>query len=152
VKRDWKRVDTSLALNAIIFSAIVLASRLDSYESVFGFTFFSISAFAFLPFVLKAMNLVAPTFFLWFLCPAAVIATTVMLQTFVGTLPMSIFISVVATVAFVCPYLLIKSLPLKKAIKGPWDIAHVNRSVMGGASRGSPAVSIHMTANGSSAR
>lgn len=130
VKREWKRVDTSLALNAIIFSAIVLASRLDSFEAVFGFTFFSISAFAFLPFVLKAINLLAPAVFLWLVCPAGVVATATMLHVFVGKLPMSIFAGVVTIVAFICPYVLIKALPLKKAIKGPWDIAHVSRRVL----------------------
>lgn len=130
ITRAWKRVDASVALNAIIFSAIVLASRLSNSESVFGFIFFSVTAFAFLPFVLKCINLMFPNVFLFFLCPLGVLSTTLMLQIYVGALPMGIFISIVLTVAFVCPYLLILSLPLKKAIKGPWDIAHVNRRLI----------------------
>lgn len=127
VKRTWKRVDFSQALNAIIFSAIVLASRLSSFERVFAFIFFSIAAFAFLPFVLKCINLSFPNFFLYGICPCAVTCTALMLQILVGTLSMVIFISVVAVVIFVCPFILVKALSLKKAIKGPWDIAHVKR-------------------------
>lgn len=130
ITRAWKKVDNSVALNAIIFSAIVLASRLSNSESVFGFIFFSVTAFAFLPFVLKCLNLMFPNVFLFVLCPFGVLWTTLMLQIYVGALPMAIFISIVLTVAFVCPYLLIRSLPLKKAIKGPWDIAHVNRRLV----------------------
>ena len=130
ITRVWKRVDTSVALNAIIFSAIVLASRLNSSESVFGFIFFSVTAFAFLPFVFKCFNLMFPNLFLFFICPLGVLCTTLMLQIYVGALPMAIFISIVLVVAFVCPYLLIRSLPPKKAIKGPWDIAHVNRRLV----------------------
>jgi hypothetical protein len=127
VKRVWQRVDNSQALNAIIFSAIVLASRLNSFESVFGFIFFSITAFAFLPFVLKCINLLFPSFYLYVVCPSTVGLTAVMLQVFVGALPMGIFISVLAVIIFVCPYILVKAMPLKKAFKGPWDIALVKR-------------------------
>jgi hypothetical protein len=127
VKRVWQRVDNSQALNAIIFSAIVLASRLNSFESVFGFIFFSITAFAFLPFVLKCTNLLFPNFYLYCVCPLSVVSTAIMLQVFVGALPMAIFVGVLAVIIFVCPYILVKAMPLKKAFKGPWDIALVKR-------------------------
>ena len=129
-KRGWQRVDNSQSLNAIIFSAIVLASRLNSFESVFGFIYFSITAFAFLPFVLKCLNLIFPNFFLYCVCPMTVVVTTVMLHVFVGALPMVIFIAVLSVVVFVCPYILVKAMPLKKAFKGPWDIAYVKRRAM----------------------
>jgi len=130
VKRSWQRVDYSQALNAIVFSAIVLASRLNSFESVFGFIFFSITAFAFFPFVLKYVNLAFPRLYLYCVCPLSFTLTTVMLQVYVGILPLFIFVVVVALVTFVCPYLLVKALPLKKAFKGPWDIVYVKRRAL----------------------
>ena len=130
VKRSWQRVDNSQALNAIIFSAIVLASRLNSFESVFGFIFFSITAFAFLPYLLKYVNLAFPRFYLYCMCPLSVILTAVMLQIYVGILPVVIFVGVVAVILFVCPYILVKALPLKKAFKGPWDIVYVKRRAL----------------------
>lgn len=125
--RVWKRVDNSLALNAIVFSAIVLASRLNSSESVFGFIFFSMTAFSFFPFLFKLINLRSPTIFLLIVNPIAVISTTVLVLTYAGVLVAVVFVSVVGTITFFCPYLLIKCLSLKKVIRGPWDIAHVNR-------------------------
>lgn len=130
VKRAWKKVDHSPALNAIIFSAIVLASRLNSFESVFGFIFFSIAGFAFLPFVLKCVNLIFPNVFLYAVCPLCVSVTAAMLQVYVGYIVMFIFLAVLAVVMFVCPYILVRALSLKKAIKGPWDIAHVKRKTV----------------------
>jgi hypothetical protein len=130
VKRAWQKVDNSQALNAIIFSAIVLASRLTSFESVFGFILFSISAFAFFPFVLKLANLILPSFYLYCVCPLTVGLTAVMLNIFVGVIPMIIYVVVLAFVLFMCPYLLVKALPLKKAFKGPWDIVYVKRKAM----------------------
>ena len=127
VTRGWKKVDHSMALNAIIFSAIVLASRLNSFESVFGFIFFSMTAFAFLPFVSKSLNLAHTDFFLYLLCPGAVVLTALFMYVLTGILLTVTFVSILGLVVFVCPYLLIKCLPLKKAIKGPWDIAHVKR-------------------------
>ena len=130
ITRSWKRVDNSLALNAIVFSAVVLASRLNSSESVFGFIFFSMAAFSFLPFLLKITNLLSPSVYLLVLSPAVVFLTTLLVYTFAGLLVAVVFISIVCVITFVCPYLLIKCLSLKKAIKGPWDIAHVNRRSM----------------------
>lgn len=127
VTRGWKRVDNSVALNAIIFSAIVLASRLNSFESVYGFIFFSMTAFAFLPFVFKHANITYPDHYLYVICPAAVALTSLFMYVITGTLLTVVFLAIVGVVAFVGPYFLIKSISLKKTIKGPWDIAHVNR-------------------------
>jgi phosphatidylinositol glycan class C protein len=130
ITRSWKKVDHSVALNAIIFSAIVLASRLHSFESVFGFVFFSMTAFAFLPFVLKLINLENPDIFLVTVCPGAVILTSLFMYLITGVLLTVVFTALLVFVVFVCPYVLVKSFSLKKTIKGPWDIAHVNRRVV----------------------
>jgi phosphatidylinositol N-acetylglucosaminyltransferase subunit C len=123
--RSWKRVDTSLALNAIIFSAIVLASRLGSAETVFAFIFFAMAAFPFLPFVTKFLFLKNKEGFVKWVIPVMLLATLILIPSMKVRL---VYIAVVATVVLLCPYLLILCLPLKNSIKGPWDIAHVRAS------------------------
>jgi hypothetical protein len=125
VVNGWKRVETSVSLNAIVFSAVVLGSRLESSEALFAFVFFSMTSFAFLPFAFKWVLFSHPKAFLGFLLPCTSAFSTWLLMVHAGLVISSIYLLAFGVAIFVGPMLLILCLPLKRSIKGPWDIAHV---------------------------
>jgi len=125
VINEWKRVESSVSLNAIVFSAVVLGSRLESSEALFAFVFFSMTSFAFFPFAFKWVLLSHPKAFMGFLLPCTSAFSAWLLMVHAGTIITSIYVVGFGVAIFVGPMLLILCLPLKRSIKGPWDIAHV---------------------------
>ena len=125
VINGWKRVETSVSLNAIVFSAVVLGSRLESSEALFAFVFFSMTSFAFFPFAFKWVLLSHPKAFLGMLVPCTSAFSAWLLMVHAGRIITGIYLVAFGVAIFVGPMLLIMCLPLKRSIKGPWDIAHV---------------------------
>jgi hypothetical protein len=126
----WKQVDNPVALNAVILSAIILGSQFGTSEYVFAFMFFSISSFAYFPFVLKWIRRESSSVFERFIVPSIVFAMASILVAHVGTVACAAYLTMYSVIVFGGPALLIVCLPLKRSIKGPWDIAHVKERVI----------------------
>jgi len=125
----WKQVDSPIGLNAVLLSSILLGSRLEKTEAVFAFIFFSITTFAYLPFLLKWVFQVSRGAYLRLVVPVLLAIVASILHVHLGRLVTMIYLVVYGVVVICGPALLILCLPLKRAIKGPWDIAHVKPRV-----------------------
>ncbi|EER18471.1 phosphatidylinositol glycan, class c, putative [Perkinsus marinus ATCC 50983] len=130
LRKAWL-VDSTVGLNAAMFAAIILASRLRTPDYVFAFAFFAMLAFAFIPFAFKwvydnSRNVYTKVREAAFcvLTPGICFLATLGLwmHSKVGAIAFQVLI---ALMCFACPYLLMKSQCYKTEMRGPWDIAIV---------------------------
>ncbi|KAF4656530.1 hypothetical protein FOL47_008887 [Perkinsus chesapeaki] len=123
VRQAWL-VDSTVGLNAAMFAAIILASRLRTPDYVFAFAFFAMLAFAFIPFAFKWVYDNSRNTYTKVLTPGICFVATLGLwmQSKIGAIAFQVLI---ALMCFACPYLLIKSQCYKTEMRGPWDIAIV---------------------------
>eukprot|EP01066_Platyproteum_vivax_P010144 Platyproteum_vivax@DN4516_c0_g1_i1.p1 len=134
---------SAIALNAAMFSSVILASQLTSSSEVFAFIFFGIETFALSPILRKSICINFPKVYATFLTPIMCVLTTwflsyeaqgtisiPMLLTAlfhppVRAVTVPLYVCVVLFVTFVGPLWLVRSQKYKNEIQGPWDIAHV---------------------------
>lgn len=111
-------VSRAISLNAAIFGAICLASRLSSSLHAFVLLTLSTIFFALVPILVNK-----------FWTPWWVIPFTVVCSCFLYTISMPVLVTYLLTLFFlnlVCPYLFVKQQKNKNNIYGPWDEAIVN--------------------------
>lgn len=123
VNGEREEYSGTLSLNAAIFTAIILASRLSSIELVLAFILLAIICFSFFPRTARlvkskslALHLILTTT-IWFI-------TSVSLYLLDKTL-FSVFEILIVLLWFVGPLCYLHMLVFKRAMKGPWDIASV---------------------------
>ncbi|KAF4685702.1 hypothetical protein FOZ60_006218 [Perkinsus olseni] len=123
LRKAWL-VDSTVGLNAAMFAAIILASRLRTPDYVFAFAFFAMLAFAFVPFAFKWVYDNSRNVYTKVLTPGICFVATLGLwmHSKFGAIA---FQALIAMMCFACPYLLIKSQCYKTEMRGPWDIAIV---------------------------
>lgn len=112
-------VSSSLSLNAAIFGAVCLASRLPSYVSVTAFVHVTVQCFALAPLFLTKLGF--SIYNLIFI----ISITAFILYTISGIMTV-LFFSVIFFINVICPYLFIKWYSYKENIYGPWDEAVIN--------------------------
>jgi phosphatidylinositol glycan class C protein len=117
-----ERHDATLALNAAMFAAILLASRLPSVGHVFALLLVATQLFALLPLARDAL-LDEPAARV--LTLAWVALNALALVTTASRLLALVFVAAVAFIGLVCPAWLQHSQKYKHEIQGPWDIAKV---------------------------
>ena len=125
--RLWREVDNPLALNAAMFAAIILASRLETVTHVFAFEFFAITCFMLLPTAAKLVFRTSEPVFTIYLTLAVVICTVYAVVTIAGVHVLVIYLLGLGLVTLVAPWLFLRLQGLRMELKGPWDIVHVNR-------------------------
>ncbi|CAM9141071.1 unnamed protein product [Discosporangium mesarthrocarpum] len=116
----------TLSLNAAIGAAVLLASRLESNELVFGLVLFAAELFAVFPLARREVKQFS-IFLHVALTAAMVLASGLLLYGEHKTL----FFAYSLTVVFVtvaCPLWLMNVQRYKLRIEGPWDIAHIDAS------------------------
>lgn len=115
----------TFSLNAALFAAVLLASRLESNEQVFGFVFLAIELFAFFPLARHLAHRRSTTLHL-LVALGLVVAATSALAAAVEHRPLLVmYLIVVVFVSLVCPVWLQHIHQYKFTIQGPWDIASV---------------------------
>lgn len=111
----------TLSLNASMFTAVLLASRLKNIEMVFSFMLLAVICFSFYPSVARLMYQrslalhLAVTLFQWGLASSLLFFLDFALFTFFQFLIIFVWI--------VCPLWLQQMQRYKKTFRGPWDIA-----------------------------
>eukprot|EP00744_Colponema_vietnamica_P018229 GILI01025711.1.p1 GENE.GILI01025711.1~~GILI01025711.1.p1 ORF type:complete len:337 (+),score=56.60 GILI01025711.1:168-1178(+) len=110
----------AISLNAAMFAAVLLASRLPSIMHVFAFMFFSIQIYAFWPLVRRSIRNCSRRLHLC-VTVLMVLATWVLLSLLSTILAIVYFLSI-AFITFICPMWLIWIQKYKNEIQGPWDI------------------------------
>ena len=112
----------TLSLNASMFTAVILASRLDDVETVFSFVLLAVICFSFYPAVARLLYQRSATLHL-----AATGAQCVAVGSMLLSLDLAlfaIFVALVLTVWVVCPLCLRHMARYKKSFKA-WDIVDV---------------------------
>ena len=125
LSRVWRQVDNTLSLNAAMFAAVILASRLDTVTHVFAFIFLAITGFMMLPTAQKCVYMLNPTFYNKHMTLITIAFTEIVLLCYGGGLLGALYAVCIFFVAIVCPFLFVKCHSLRTELKGPWDIAHV---------------------------
>ncbi|CAM9132215.1 unnamed protein product [Scytosiphon promiscuus] len=113
----------TLSLNAAIFAAVLLASRLESNEKVFGLVLFALELFAFLPLARREVK--RHSLLLHASVTSAMVLPTGLLLFLRHPTLFTAYLSTVVLVTVACPLWLLRVQRYKLRIEGPWDIAHV---------------------------
>ena len=125
LSRYWSQVDNTLALNAGMFAAIILASRLDTVTHVFAIEFLAITGFMLLPTAQKCLYEWNSNFYAVKMTPIIVTGTTCILWGYGGWILPCLYLLLIFIVSFLCPFLFIRCHSLRTELRGPWDIAEV---------------------------
>ena len=117
-------VPGTLSLNAALFAAALLSSRLPSTAHVFVFLVIAIQLFAAFP---LARNFVrARTGLLHVWVTTALVVLTIGLLLLVGNaLAVGAYLAAEFFITFVCPWWFLSLQPFKNTHNGPWDVASV---------------------------
>jgi phosphatidylinositol glycan class C protein len=118
-----KKPSSALALNAIFFAAVLLASRLP-LEDVFGFALFTLELFALMPLLIHSVRLFSTKLSIALTLLMIVIAA-VLLRSRDTTLLVA-YLLLIVVINLVAPFWLLYIQKYKHRISGPWDIAHVS--------------------------
>eukprot|EP00903_Cladosiphon_okamuranus_P014501 g13451.t1 len=113
----------TLSLNAAIFAAVLLASRLESNEKVFGLVLFALELFAFFPLARREVK--RHSLLLHASVTSAVVLPTGLLLFLRHPTLFTAYVGTVVLVTVACPLWLLRVQRYKLRIEGPWDIAHV---------------------------
>jgi phosphatidylinositol glycan class C protein len=113
----------TVSLNAAIFAAVLLASRLPSTTHVFVFLVLAIQLFALFPIMRDYIRVRSEYTHLWVAALLCTLTLALLLAT--STLLAVLYLGGTAFIAFVCPYWLMSAQKYKNEIQGPWDIATV---------------------------
>ena len=115
-------VPGTLSLNAALFAAALLSSRLPSTEHVFTFLVIAIQLFAAFPLARNYVRARAGALHAW--VTAALVALTVGLLLRVGSPAAAAgYASLVGVLALGCPLWFLSMQPPKTVTSGPWDLA-----------------------------
>jgi len=109
-------VSSSLSLNAAIFAAVCLTSRLPCPTSVTAFINVTVQCFALLPLLLTRIGSSLFTLFLLILATTTILYSVSSVMTF-------FFLNTIGFINLLCPYLFVKWHTYKDNIYGPWDEA-----------------------------
>ncbi|KAG7393236.1 hypothetical protein PHYPSEUDO_011241 [Phytophthora pseudosyringae] len=117
------RFSGTISLNAAIFTAVLLGSRLQSNEHVFAFVLLAIEIFAMFPIFQREVKRHSERLHLT--TAAALFALSVALTWKLSALLSALAGALVLFLAFVCPLWFMHVQESKNEILGPWDIAHI---------------------------
>eukprot|EP00743_Colponemidia_sp_Colp-15_P004117 GILK01004445.1.p1 GENE.GILK01004445.1~~GILK01004445.1.p1 ORF type:complete len:352 (-),score=54.66 GILK01004445.1:190-1200(-) len=120
---DEARSAGSISLNAAMFSAVLLASRLPSLLHVFVFVFFAIIMFAYFPVVRRAIKGASED--LHHGVTSLMFVVTALLLWRIATILALVYISGIVFITFLSPLWLLWVQKYKNEIQGPWDIPTV---------------------------
>lgn len=115
----------TFALNAALFAAVLLASRLDSNELVFAFVLLAIELFAFFPLARHLAWRRSTALHLLLTLGLVGIATAALAAAPERRALLVLYVVVVGFVSLVCPLWLQYIHKWKFVIQGPWDVASV---------------------------
>ena len=128
LSRIWRQVDNTLALNAAMFAAVILASRLKQVMDVFAFICLAITVFMMLPTAQKCVYVINQGVYNKFLTVGMILGTLLVVFNYAGVFLGMLYISLIAFVSLLCPWLFMKFHTLRTELKGAWDIAHIQAS------------------------
>lgn len=116
-------VPGTLSLNAAMFAAVLLSSRLSSTIHVFIFIVLAIQLFALFPIMRDYVRVRSEYTHLWVTIILTIITVILLLLT--STLLAIVYIGGMIFISFICPLWLMSAQKYKNEIQGPWDIATV---------------------------
>ncbi|XP_069497303.1 phosphatidylinositol N-acetylglucosaminyltransferase subunit C [Ambystoma mexicanum] len=120
-------VSSTLSLNMAIFASVCLASRLPKSLHSFVMVTFAIQIFALWPALQKKLKAHTPLCYFGITLLFALSAGLGMLTiSAVGAL---LFVLLLVSISFLCPYYLICLQPFKDNIHGPWDEAEITEDL-----------------------
>jgi len=117
------RVTGAISLNAAVFAAVLMASRLDSTTAVFAFVALAIQLFAVWPLVREYVRVRSETAHM--VVAGVLFAVTLGLLLRNSTLLAVVYAVGTVFVVFVAPRWLMSVQKYKNEIQGPWDVADV---------------------------
>ncbi|CEG44691.1 phosphatidylinositol n-acetylglucosaminyltransferase subunit [Plasmopara halstedii] len=117
------RFSGTISLNAAIFTAVLLGSRLQSNEHVFAFVLLAIEVFAIFPIFQREVKRYSERLHLITTAMILFLALTLTWQ--ISGLLSVLTGAFVIFLAFVCPLWFMHVQESKSEILGPWDIAHI---------------------------
>ncbi|EGZ17361.1 hypothetical protein PHYSODRAFT_502438, partial [Phytophthora sojae] len=118
-----RRFSGTISLNAAIFTAVLLGSRLQSNEHVFAFVLLAIEIFAMFPIFQREVKRHSERLHL--MTAVALFALSSALTWQLSALLSALAGAFVLFLAFVCPLWFMHVQESKNEILGPWDIAHI---------------------------
>lgn len=124
--RRHPKIAAPVSLNAALFASVLLASRLENYQSVFALMLFAIIVFAFFPVCVHFIRL--SSIRLHTALAALLVAITVSLLFRLSAVCCIAYVTGVALISVACPaWLVVAQSRYKDEIHGPWDIAKIRR-------------------------
>lgn len=124
VNGEKEEYNGALSLNAAIFTAIILASRLSSIELVLAFILLAIICFSFFPRVARLVKSKSLTLYL-IMTLALWLLTSCSLY-FLDITLFAVYEIIILLLWVLGPFCYLHLLVFKRAMKGPWDIASVD--------------------------
>nr|KAJ3422295.1 hypothetical protein HK105_000332 [Polyrhizophydium stewartii] len=118
------RFPDSLSINAAMFSAVLLASQLESNNDVFGLMLLAVQLFALFPILRRSMRAWHHPSVFWdgfFTVVLVIFAVALLLP--ISHASVTFYTAAIAFVTFFCPYMLVSIQKYKSEIRGPWDEA-----------------------------
>jgi len=122
-KEDY-RVTGSVALNAAMSAAVLLASRLETTLDVFAFLFFGIEIFALSPILRGYILHASETAYVYVVTPILFVVTAFLLH-YLAMIVVHLYIVSFVFTTFVSSLWLIFSMKYKNEIRGPWDLPRI---------------------------
>ncbi|CEM13808.1 unnamed protein product [Vitrella brassicaformis CCMP3155] len=122
--RPSPRPPSPFGLNAAMFAAVLLASRLNTSAEVFSVVLFAIEMFG-LSLILRRDIRDSCEWAYTFVLTPLLVATAYWLLKLVSIHMAFFYLTCILLITFVGPYCFIHSQRYKSEIKGPWDIAEV---------------------------
>ncbi|XP_065918358.1 phosphatidylinositol N-acetylglucosaminyltransferase subunit C-like [Dysidea avara] len=125
VPQAGAKVSDSVSLNAAVFAAVCLASRLTTSLDTFSLLSCAIEMFVFFPHFRRTIKEASPKFAV---CMTALwVAASISLLITISSIALTFYLLTTMMITFVCPLWVIKLQHLKNNIYGPWDEAVLNK-------------------------
>ena len=117
---EYESFSGTISLNAAVFTAVLLASRLSNIPTVVVFVLLAIICFSLFPMTARIIKRSSMLLHLLLTFSLMVIAS--LLLWFLDKTLFTVYEVIIFFLWIICPLWFMQMLPFKRALKGPWDI------------------------------
>lgn len=117
---EYESFSGTISLNAAVFTAVLLASRLSNIPTVVVFVLLAIICFSLFPITAKIIKRSSMSLHLLVTFSLMIIASS--LLWFLDKTLFTVYEVIIFFLWIICPLWFMQMLPFKRALKGPWDI------------------------------
>ena len=117
---EYESFSGTISLNAAVFTAVLLASRLSNIQTVVVFVLLAIICFSLFPMSARVMKRSSMSLHLLVTFTLMIIAS--LLLWFLDKTLFTVYEVIILFLWVICPLWFMQMLPFKRVLKGPWDI------------------------------